>query len=73
MARADGTRFTLAERLEHGNLEVQELLELARVSRTKFYADVKSGVVTIEKRGRKTYVRGPIAKRYVYGDAPAAA
>ena len=59
--------FTLADRLEHGNLTIPEVLELANVSKTKFYADAKAGLVSIDKFGAKSIVRGPVAKFYIQG------
>lgn len=61
------TELSLKDRLELGNLSVPELLVLANTSRTKFYADVAAGRVLVEKRGAKTVIRGPIAKRYIAG------
>ena len=58
---------TLQDRLEHGNLTVHEVCELKNRSRTGFYEDVKAGLVEIEKWGRKSIIRGPIAKRYIAG------
>jgi hypothetical protein len=59
--------FSLADRLDHGVLTVKETRELAHVSHTKFYEDVKNGFVTIEKRGRSSFIRGPIAAAYIAG------
>jgi hypothetical protein len=59
--------FSLADRLDHGVLTVKETRELARVSHTKFYEDAKNGLVTIEKRGRSSFIRGPIATAYIAG------
>ena len=68
MASSETARFSLAERFEHGNFLIPEILELKPVSRTQFYEDVKAGLVTIEKHGRRSHVRGPVAKHYVTGD-----
>jgi hypothetical protein len=59
--------FSLADRLDHGVLTVKETRELAHVSHTKFYEDAKNGLVTIEKRGRSSFIRGPIAAAYIAG------
>ncbi len=59
---------TLQDRLEHGNLTVAELLALAHRSKTAFYADVKAGVVKTRKRGRRTEIPGPSARRYIAGE-----
>jgi hypothetical protein len=71
-SRETTSKFPLFDRLDHGNLEVSEVLELASVSRTKFYDDVKAGLVYIEKRGAKSIVRGPVAKAYIQGTNPIA-
>lgn len=60
--------FSLEDRIEHGSLTVSEVLTLAQVSRTKFYADVKTGVVVIFKRGRSTRIQGCSAKLYIAGN-----
>jgi hypothetical protein len=59
---------TILERLDAGNLTVDEVCALANRSRTGFYADLKAGLVTIRKIGRKTVIPGPIAKRYIAGE-----
>jgi hypothetical protein len=61
-------RLTLADRLEFGNLTVNEVCALKNRSRTGFYEDVKKGLVSIEKIGdRKSVVRGPVARCYIEG------
>jgi hypothetical protein len=60
---------TILERLDAGNLTVDEVCALANRSRTGFYADLKAGLVTIRKIGRKTVIPGPIAKRYIAGES----
>jgi hypothetical protein len=59
--------FTLAERLDHGNLGVDEVRKLKRRCRSGFYEDVKKGLVKIEKVGRSSIIRGPVAKAYISG------
>jgi hypothetical protein len=60
--------LTLADRLEFGNLTVNEVCALKSRSRSGFYEDVKKGLVSIEKVGdRKSVVRGPVARRYIEG------
>ncbi len=59
---------TLQDRLEHGNLTIDEVRALKSRSKTGFYADVKAGLVEICKCGRKSTVPGPIAKRYIAGE-----
>jgi hypothetical protein len=63
--------ITLEDRFEHGNLTVKEICELKPTSRSGFYADVKRGLVEIVKIGRKTVIRGPVAKRYIALDSRA--
>jgi hypothetical protein len=60
--------ITLEDRLTSGNLTVDEVRALKNRSRTGFYEDVKAGRVKIEKIGRKSIVRGPIAKLYIAGE-----
>jgi hypothetical protein len=59
---------TIQDRLEAGNLTVDEVCALKPRSRTGFYEDLKAGLVRIDKIGRKSIVRGPIAKRYIAGE-----
>jgi hypothetical protein len=61
-------RISLQERLEFGNLSIDEVCALKRRSRSSFYADVKAGLVVIKKQGRLSVVPGPIAKRYIAGE-----
>jgi hypothetical protein len=63
--------LTIQDRLESGNLSVAEVCALANRSKTGFYADLKAGLVTIRKVGRKTVVYGPVARRYARGEAVA--
>jgi hypothetical protein len=58
---------SLADRLAHGNLTVEETRLLKNRSHSGFYEDVKQGRVAIEKHGRKSTIRGPIAKAYIEG------
>lgn len=59
-------------RLEAGNLTIDEVCALANSGKTGFYADLKAGLVTVRKIGRKSVVYGPIAKRYIAGESAAA-
>ena len=59
--------ISLADRLTFGNLTVKETRFLRNRSHSGFYQDVKLGLVAIEKNGRKSVVRGPIAKAYIEG------
>ena len=60
--------ITIQDRLEVGNFTIGEVCALKPRSRTGFYADLKAGLVKIEKIGRKSIVRGPVAKRYIAGE-----
>jgi hypothetical protein len=53
----DVPRITIQDRLEHGNLTVDEVCALATRSKTGFYADLKAGLVSIRKIGRKAVIR----------------
>jgi hypothetical protein len=59
--------ISLADRLAHGNLTVAETRRLKNRSHSGFYEDVKRGLVAIEKSGRKSIVRGPVAQAYIEG------
>ncbi|MCW2284943.1 hypothetical protein M2323_002930 [Rhodoblastus acidophilus] len=54
-------------RLKVGRLSVDEVRALKDVGRTTFYEDVKAGRVILEKDGRRSSVRGPIAALYIAG------
>ena len=62
-------RITIQDRLENGNLSIHEVYELANRSKTGFYADLKAGLVTIRKIGRKSIVPGAVARRYIAGQS----
>jgi hypothetical protein len=62
------SKFDLKDRLQHGNLEINEICELKPCSRSKLYQDRKAGLVEFLKVGSKSVVRGPIAKKYISGD-----
>jgi hypothetical protein len=61
-------KFSLEDRLQYGNLEVNEVCELKPCSRSKIYQDRKAGLVGFLKVGSKSVVPGPIAKKYISGD-----
>jgi hypothetical protein len=63
--------FSLAERLEHGNLTIGEVCDLKPRCHSGFYEDLKKGLVKIEKIGRKSIIRGPVAKAYISGGSAA--
>ena len=53
--------FSLAERLEHGNLTIGEVCDLKPRCHSGFYEDLKKGLVVLRKIGRKSVVPGPVA------------
>jgi hypothetical protein len=57
--------ITIQDRLEVGNLTIDEVCRLKKRSRSGFYADLKAGLVEIRKQGRLSVVPGPVAKRYI--------
>jgi hypothetical protein len=61
-------KFSLEDRLQYGNLEVNEVCELKPCSRSKIYQDRKAGLVEFLKAGSRTLVRGPVAKKYISGE-----
>ncbi len=61
-------KFSIEDRLQHGNLEVNEVCELKPCSRSKIYVDRKAGLVGFLKVGSKSVVPGPIAKKYIAGE-----
>ncbi len=56
---------TLQDRLEYGNLTIDEVCALASRSKTAFYADAKAGLVKIHKMGRRSVIPGPAVKAYL--------
>ena len=71
-AQSKQPTITVLERLEAGNLTIEEVCALANRSKTGFYADLKAGLVSIRKIGRKSVVPGHVAKRYIAGEPIAA-
>jgi hypothetical protein len=67
-SKASSPLMTIEDRLANGNLTVAEVCLLASRSRTGFYEDLKAGLVTVRKAGRKTLIPGPVAKRYIAGE-----
>ena len=59
--------LTIDERLQHGNLTVVEVRTLRNRSHSGFYEDLKRGLVSVRKIGRKTVVPGPVARAYIAG------
>jgi hypothetical protein len=60
-------KFSIDERLRCGNLTVSEVCALRNRSRSGFYEDVRNGLVALRKIGRKSVVRGPVARAYIEG------
>lgn len=58
---------TLEALLEHGYVTIKELCALKLCGMTQVYADIKAGALEVEKHGRSTRVRGPVAREYVPG------
>jgi hypothetical protein len=63
----DTPAITLTDRLEHGFLTLGELCALKLCGKTQVYADIKAGVLKVEKHGRSTRVSGGAAKAYQPG------
>jgi hypothetical protein len=60
--------ITLADKFAHGNLTIEEVCCLKPRSKAGFYEDLKAGLVTIRKIGRRSVVPGDIARRYISGE-----
>jgi hypothetical protein len=67
MSHTSELSITLADRLDHGFVTIKELCALKLCGTTQVYADIKAGALPIEKHGRSTRVRGPVAREYVPG------
>ena len=67
-AKSEQPIITIHDRLQAGNLTIDEVCVLKPRSRTGFYQDLKAGLVRIDKIGRKSIVRGTVAKRYIAGE-----
>jgi hypothetical protein len=50
-----------------GNLSVNEVMALANIGTTKFYADVKAGRVRLTKFGNKSLITASDAAAYIAG------
>jgi hypothetical protein len=57
--------FPLEDRFNFGNFTIPEVRALKNRSHSGFYDDVKAGLVEIDKIGRKSIVRGPVARKYI--------
>ena len=66
-AKTASRTISIRDRLEVGNLTIDEVCELKPRSRSGFYADLKAGLVQIRKQGRTSLVPGPVARRYING------
>lgn len=64
---ANAAGVTLADRLDHGFITIDELCALKVCGRTQIYADIKANALAVVKHGRSTRVAGPVAKAYVPG------
>jgi len=67
MHNSSNQAITIADRLEFGYITIDELCALKKCGRTMVYADIKAGVLQVDKHGRSTRVAGPVAKAYVPG------
>jgi hypothetical protein len=67
MSAKTASSISIQDRLEIGNLTIDEVCALKQRSRSGFYADLKAGLVEIEKQGRNSIVPGPVARRYING------
>lgn len=59
--------ITLADRLEHGFLTIDEICILKGCGRTAVYADIAAGALKVVKHGRRTRIAGPVARDYIPG------
>jgi hypothetical protein len=66
-AETASSTISIQDRLEVGNLTIDEVCALKQRSRSGFYADLKAGLVRITKQGRYSRVPGPVARRYING------
>ena len=66
-AKTASRTISIRDRLEVGNLTIDEVCELKSRSRSGFYADLKAGLVEIQKQGRNSVVPGRVARRYING------
>ena len=60
--------FSLDDMFTHGNLTPKQVQALKNMGHSKFYHDVKKGIVSIRKIGRKSVVPGPVARAYINGE-----
>jgi hypothetical protein len=59
--------ITVADRLAHGDFEVDEVVALKSSCRTTVRGDISSGRLPVKKRGRKIVIPGPIVAKYEPG------
>lgn len=62
-----GNGITLADRLAHGFLSIEEVCALKLCGKSQVYLDIKAGVLPTVKHGRSTRIAGPDAASYVPG------
>jgi len=61
---SNATSISLQDRLEHGFITIDEYRALnGNQSKSSFYKDLKARKISIEKRGQKSLIPGPVAKR----------
>jgi hypothetical protein len=60
--------LTIHDRMLYGNLTIEEVCALKSRSKAGFYVDLKNGLVSIKKIGRKSVVPGPVARAYIAGE-----
>lgn len=61
-------QFSLQERFEFGRFSLHELALLAGISLGKLYGDIRARRLETFTHGRRRFVPGPAAKRYLRGD-----
>ncbi len=64
-AKTASSTISIQDRLDVGNLTIDEVCALKQRSRSGFYADLKAGLVQITKQGRRSRVPRPVARRYI--------
>jgi hypothetical protein len=71
LAMTNEVPVKITDRFEPGcYLTIRELATVKHCGITTIYADIKAGVLKVEKHGRLTRISGPIAKGYVPGSRP---
>lgn len=57
--------ITIEDRFTGGFFSIGELVVLKHTSRTQVYADIKAGLLPVEKHGRSARIAGPVARKYI--------